>query len=298
MKTEIGLVPDTSILVYYVFGNLNQKNRIVDMFQKSNNIIILNEILLSEIGRVIFASFFKFKEMIDNFLSKEENLEPDDFWITLTQKINRIWSSHLSRRLIYILTYFRNIYERAPLDKKDSKYYLKAKDRINSSIYLLIEELLEFQEELSKWKVKNTLACPQARWKIVYNEKIVDYEFRYHSKCSKICPNRKIILVDLIKEHKMLFLDILKNGKQFSNHSKITIDNKLRKTIEKLILISDKKLDFDFRTKYCYNLGDLLICLLLKGTDYSLYTMNMNHSKFILHFLHIDWDRLIEFTQL
>lgn len=297
MKTEIGLVPDTSILVYYVFGNLNQKNRIVEMFQKFNNIINLNEPLMSEIGRVIFASFFKFKEMIDNFLSKKENLEPDDFWITLTQKINRIWSNHLSRRLIYILTYFRNIYEKVPLDKKDPSYYLKVKDRINSSVYLLLEELLEFQEEISKWNVKNTIACPQAKWEIVYNENALDYEFRYNSKCSNICPNRKMILVDLTKEHKMLFLDILKNGKQFSNHSKIIIDNKLRKTIEKLILINDKKLDFDFRINYCYNLGDLLICLLLKGTDYSLYTMNINHSKFILHFLHIDWNRLIEFTQ-
>lgn len=297
MKTEIGLVPDTSILVYYIFGNLNQKNRIVEMFQKFNNIINLNEPLMSEIGRVIFASFFKFKEMIDNFLSKKENLEPDDFWITLTQKINRIWSNHLSRRLIYILTYFRNIYEKVPLDKKDPSYYLKVKDRINSSVYLLIEELLEFQEEISKWNVKNTFACPQAKWEIIYNENALDYEFRYYSKCSNICPNRKMILVDLIKEHKMLFLDILKNGKQFSNHSKIIIDNKLRKTIEKLILITDKKLDFDFRTNYCYNLGDLLICLLLKGTDYSLYTMNISHSKFILHFLHIDWNRLIEFTQ-
>lgn len=297
MKIEIGLVPDTSILVYYVFGNLNQKNRIVEMFQKFNNIINLNEPLMSEIGCVIFASFFKFKEMIDNFLSKKENLEPDDFWITLTQKINRIWSNHLSRRLIYILTYFRNIYEKVPLDKKDPSYYLKVKDRINSSVYLLIEELLEFQEEISKWIVKNTIACPQAKWEIVYNENALDYEFRYYSKCSNICLNRKMILVDLIKEHKMLFLDILKNGKQFSNHSKIIIDNKLIKTIEKLILITDKKLDFDFRTNYCYNLGDLLICLLLKGTDYSLYTMNINHSKFILHFLHIDWNRLIEFTQ-
>lgn len=297
MKPEIGLVPDTSILVYYVFGNLNQKNRIVEMFQKFNNIINLNEPLMSEIGRVIFASFFKFKEMIDNFLSKKENLEPDNFWITLTQKINRIWSNHLSRRLIYILTYFRNIYEKVPLDKKDPNYYLKVKDRINSSVYLLLEELLEFQEEISKWRVINTIACPQAKWEIVYNENTLDYEFRYYSKCSIICPNRKMILVDLIKEHKMLFLDILKNGKQFSNHNKLIIDNKLRKTIEKLILINDKKLDFDFRTNYCYNLGDLLICLLLKGTDYSLYTMNINHSKFILHFLHIDWNRLIEFTQ-
>jgi len=297
MKTEIGIVPDTSILVYYLFGNLNQKKKIVEMFYKFNNIIILNEPLLSEIGRVIFASFFKLKEMIDNFLSKKENLEIDDFWITLNQKINRIWSNHLSRRLSYILTYFRNIYDKIPLDKKDPNYLIKLSDRIKSSVYILIDELLEFQEELSKWTFKNTIDCPQAKWKIIYNENTLDYEFSYNSICSKICPDRKKILIELTEECELFFLDILKNGKQYAIQNKIIFDNNLILTIEKLILITKNKLNFDFRTNYCYNLGDLLICLLLKGTNYYLYTMNINHSKFILHFLQISWDRLIEFTQ-
>ncbi len=297
MKSSIGLVPDTSVLVYYIYGNLMQKQSIIQGFKNYDNRLIVNHTLILEIGRVIFATFFKFKELVESFISKKENLELEDFWIILTQRINKIWSNHLSRRLIYILTYFRNTFDRIPLDKTDPNYHVKAKDRIKASLTILIEELLDFQDEISKWANYTRYPCPQSEWEIFYNDEIFDYDFSYYSSCSEICLDKEEKLRNLTSDFKCIFLNILKHGKDFSKKNKIIIDQKFYGTIEKLIKILDNKDKFDFRTNYCYNLGDFLICLLLDGTSNLLYTLNVNHSKFILHFLNINLERIIKFEQ-
>ncbi|MFX0140042.1 MAG: hypothetical protein ACFFDN_40745, partial [Candidatus Hodarchaeota archaeon] len=246
MKRTIGLVPDTSVLVYYTFGNSMQKQSITRCFKKYNNYLIVNQSLILEIGRVIFASSFKFKDMVESFISKRENLELEDFWIILTQRINRIWGNQLSRRLIYILTYFRNMFDRIPLDKTDPNYYIKVKDRIKASLTFLIEELLDFQEEISKWVNNTKYLCPRAEWEIIYNDEILDYEFRFFTSCSKICLDKEVKLKKITIDFKGVFLNILKNGKDFSKKNKIRIDNKLYSTIEKLIKIHENKGNYDF----------------------------------------------------
>lgn len=283
--------------MYYIYGNSKQKKNVYKHIYSFEN-IILNSILRSEIGRVIINSFFNLKEDIKSYISKEKNFLIDDFWIDMTQKINKIRGNQLYKSLTSILQYYRNKFDKVPLDVSDPFYAEKERDRINTAIDKLTEELMDFQDEILSWQFQDNFSCYQAKWEIIFNENSYDYEFNYNNSClQKYCSQREKKLIELIQNNKKLFLRMLKEGKEISKKEEMSLDEKLYITIEKLINIHSNKEKFNFTRKYCYHLGDFLISLLLVKSSHSLYTFNLKHFYFLFHFLGIDKKRIIPFNQ-
>ena len=79
----IGIVPDINVLMYYVYGKSDQKELIHKQIYSDEKVVI-NPILLSEIGRVIVNSFFKLKNFIKSYISNRDHFLLDDFWINIT----------------------------------------------------------------------------------------------------------------------------------------------------------------------------------------------------------------------
>ena len=214
----------------------------------------------------------------------------------MVQKISRTRSNQLIRRCFTIITNLRNIINKVPLNKSDSYYFEKEADRIKVAINIFIENvLLDFQEELIKWELKSTYNCPQSEWRIVYNDEIYNYEFKYNEHCVNLCHDREEKLLNLLERYKNEFLEILKKGRQFCKDLKVEPDKRLLVTIDKLINIYLGKKKFDFRTRYCHNLGDFLIAILLINSDDILYTYNIKDFKLIFKFLSINQDKILPF---
>ena len=282
--------------MYYVYGNSKQKMKIHKRIYSFEN-IILNSILRSEIGRVLINSFFKLKKNIKSYISIEKNILIDDFWIDMTQKINKIRSNQLHKSLFSIIQYYRNKFDKVPLDASDSFYVEKEIDRIDAAIDKMTEELMDFQDEILSWQFKDNFSCNQANWEIIFNKNTFDYEFKYNNSClQKYCPQREKKLINLIQNNKSLFLRILKEGKEMNGKDNMALDEKLYITIEKLINIHSNKQKFNFTRKYCYHLGDFLISLLLVKNSHRLFTYNLKHFYFLFHFLGIDQNRIIAFS--
>lgn len=291
------LVLDTSVLVYYVYGNEHQKSRIKNIIKKFKNNVLINPILRSEIGRVIFKPFFELKGYIEKFLSIQPKFNIDDLWINITQKISRRKSNQLVKRSFLIITHIRNVINKIPLNKTDSNYLEKELDRIRTCINIFIEDILfEFKDEFSLWDIKNTFDCPQSKWEIEYNKIKNNYEYLYDERCTYICNNREMKLNNLTIKFKTVFLKILKKGQNFCKREKINPDTRFFSTIGKLIKINKGFKKFDFRTKYCNNLGDFLISILLLNSNNKIYTYNIKDFKLILHFLNIPENRIIPFN--
>ena len=282
--------------MYYVYGNSKQK-MVIHKKIYSFEEIILNSILRSEIGRVLINSFFKLKEDIKSYISIEKNFLIDDFWIDMIQKINKIRGNQLHRSLTSILQYYRNKFDRVPLDLSDSFYVEKEIDRIDAAINKMTEELIDFQDEILSWQFKDNFSCYQANWEITFNEDIFDYEFEYNNSClRKFCLHREKKLIELIQNNKNLFLRIIKEGKEMNGKDNMGLDEKLFITIEKLIGIHSNIQKFNFTRKYCYHLGDFLISLLLVKNSHRLFTFNLKHFYFLFHFLGINQNRIIAFS--
>jgi len=282
--------------MYYVYGNSKQKMKIHKRIYSFEE-IILNSILRSEIGRVLISSFFKLKGDIKSYISNEKNFLLDDFWIDMTQKINKIRGNQLYKSLTSILQYYRNKFDKVPLDVSDSFYVEKEIDRINAAIDKMTEELMDFQDEILSWQYTDNFGCYQANWEIIFNENTFDYEFNYNNSClRKYCPQREKKLINLIQNNKSLLVRILKEGKGMDGKDNIAMDEKLYITIEKLIEIHSNKQKFNFTRKYCYHLGDFLISLLLVKNSHRLFTYNLKHFYFLFHFLGIDRNQIIPFS--
>ncbi len=282
--------------MYYLYGNSNQKRRIHKIIYSFDE-IILNSIIKSEIARVLIKSFFRLKEYIRSYITSEKNVLIDDFWIDMTQKINKIRGNQLYKSLTSILQFYRNKFDRVPLKNSDSLYVQKEIDRIYAAINILTEELLDFQEEILTWQFVDNFNCHQSNWEIIFNENTCDYEFRYNNSCMvKHCPKREENLIILTQNNKNLFLKILNEGKKKNNRFVMELDEKLYITIENLLEIQSKKKKFDFRRKYCYYLGDFIISLLLVKNTNSLYTFNLKHFYSLCYFLGIEKNRIIAFS--
>ena len=286
-------------MVYYLYGNSSQKKRIETQFLNFNNDILINPILKSEIGRVILNSFFDLRtEIVEYFKIKKNQFDINDFWIDMQQKIQKKRSSQLRNRCFAILTILRNMIDKIPLYISDSNYEKKQIHRIKLAFNIVIEDLLNFQEEISTWNNKATYNCPRSEWEIIYNDNAHIYEFSYINSCSKkICNEREIKLENLTTKFKKTFIKIIHTAQDFCNKNKLFLDKRFYDTIMKLIEIHNGKRKFDFHTWYCFNLGDFLISELLIGSDNYIYTLNLNDFKLILHFLNIDYKRLISFSQ-
>ncbi|KKL64582.1 hypothetical protein LCGC14_2163530 [marine sediment metagenome] len=286
-------------MVYYLYGKSSQKDRIKNQFITFKNNILINPILKSEIGTVILNSFFKLRENVFKKLnSKKKQFNVDDFWIDIDQYIQRKRSPQLKNRCSSIVTIIRNCIDKIPVEKSDPNYEKKQIHRVKSAFNIIINDLLEFQEEISKWNNKLTYPCPRAEWEIVYNENSFCYEFLYINSCAKkICNAREFKLEQLTKKYKKVFSTILNEAQGFCEKYKLILDERFYKTVEKLIDINTNKRKYDFHTRYCFNLGDFFICELLINSENKIYTLNLKDFKLILHFLDINYARIIPFYQ-
>ena len=98
----MGLIPDTSVLFYLVYGNKDQRKVINDQIDLFDEIII-NSTIKGEVGRNIFLDYFKVKT---TFLEFEiENNE--DYWKNLYQYFNKRFQYKRQKlsRIISILFY-------------------------------------------------------------------------------------------------------------------------------------------------------------------------------------------------
>ncbi len=282
--------------MYYIYGNSEQKIKIRKRIYSFKD-IILNSILRSEIGRVLLSSFFKLKEYVKAYISIKKNILIDDFWVDMTQKINKIRSNQLYKSLTSILQYYRNKFDKVPLKNSDSSYVEKEIDRIYAAIDILTEELIDFQEEIFSWQFKDNFNCYQANWEIIFNENTFDYEFKHNNSClKKFCTQREEKLMEFIQNNKYLFLRILREGKEINNKDNMGLDENLYTTIENLLEIHSNKQKFNFTRKYCYRLGDFLISLLLIKNSDKLFTFNLKHFNFLFYFLSIEKNRIIAFS--
>ncbi len=293
MDENKGLVPDTSVLVYYLYGNSSQRKSIADLFEKFNQNIILNQILLSEIGRVVFQPFYILKNLILNRIQNEKITSFDDFWINLTQDILKNRKKQLIHRSIVIITHIRNLIQDFSIDKSDSKFFEKMVDRINISLNIFDEELFKFQNEIKTWRTKDGYECPQSEWELEYHK---SFKFRRNTKCSIICDDRRVKLKKLTHQYLEIFLKIKEEGKQYCKEKKLSLDERLYNSVIKLIESYEKNEDLDFRTYYCYNLGDFLISSLLIGSSDMLCTYNTKDFLFLSHFLFFEEKRIIKFN--
>ena len=286
------IIPDTSILFVYVYGNSTQK-RLIFQCLNSYKKIIINPIIISEVGRTIFSPFFELKSMIYNYIdNKKAKFNLEDFWIDLNKRVLKGQKIQLQHRLIQIITNIRNKFDKYPIDNTDPKLIEKQIDRLNSAIYLLIDYLKEFLDELYSWEKINFFDCPQSDWSLYLDEFTSDYVFSYNSSCTSICSDREKKLEELISKEKKILLNIQNNGKEFCRKNKLGLDERLYNTIDKLIKIINNEIKFDFRTRYCWNLGDFIISLTVRDTNSVLYTLNEQHFKFLFNYLKIDLENL------
>ena len=293
MDENRGLVPDTSVLVYYIYGNSSQRNSITKYFERFNQNIILNQVLLSEIGRVIFQPFYNLKNLINNKIKSGSITSFDDFWINLTQDILKNRKKQLLHRSIIIITHIRNLMQNFTIEKADPKYFEKMVDRINISLNIFDKELLIFQREINTWTTMEGFVCPQSEWKLELYE---DFKFIRKTKCSIICSERREKLKELTNNYLEAFLKIKKEGKQFCKKKNLKIDERLYNSISKLIDSYNTGKKLDFRTYYCYNLGDFLISTLLLESNNMVYTYNTKDFLFLSYFLNFEEKRIIKFN--
>ena len=235
MDKKRGLVPDTSVLVYYIYGNSSQRNSITKLFENFHKNIILNQILLSEIGRVVFQPFYNLKNLINNKIKSGSITSFDDFWINLTQDILKNRKKQLIHRSFIIITHIRNNIQNFQLDREDPNYFEKMVDRLNISLNIFDEELLNFQREINSWTVTEGFECPQSEWKLEFYE---DFKFIRKTKCSIICIKRREKLKELTHQYLEVFLKIKKEGKQFCKKNDLKIDERLYNSISKLVDIT------------------------------------------------------------
>lgn len=295
MIKHFGLIPDTSILFFYIYGNSTQKKLIsqcLNFYKK----IIINPIIISEVGRTIFHPLFELKSMIFNYIdNKKVKFNIEDFWIDLNKRVLKGQKIQLQHRLIQIITNIRNKLDKYFINDSDPNLIEKQIDRLNSAIYFLIDYLIEFLDELNSWEKNNSFDCPQSDWSLYLDESISDYVFFYNTSCISICNDREKKLKELISKEKNILLNIQNNGKEFCRKNKLALDERLYDTIDNLIRIINNEIKFDFRTKYCWNLGDFIISLTVRDTNSILYTLNEQHFKFLFSFLKINLKHLYLF---
>jgi hypothetical protein len=295
----MSIIPDTSVLLYYFYGNSSQKKKISKKFIEFKNNILINPILKTEIGRTIFLTFFKIKQEILKYINlNKENIRFDDLWIDFNQKLQKKRDSHLRNRCYTIITILRNNIDKIPVKESDPNYDLKQIHRIESAIDWVINDLLKFQSEIQNWDLIESFNCPRSDWEIIYNENLFQYELMLNNSCAKsICKEREFKLKDFTNKYQIIFNKILKDVKKFCKENGLYLDERLYRTIRKLLDIYDGKDKFDFHTWYCLNLGDFLISELLIESNNYIYTYNVNDFKLILNYLEIDKERIIPFSQ-
>lgn len=197
----------------------------------------------------------------------------DDFWIKLNNSFSKKYSfkKQFYNRIISILSYlFSKVFNRFSSCFGDSVEYESLADLINSIFFKVEYELWEFKKKIKDFEYIENFKCHQTEWDLNYDSND-GTNLIFSTKCNKqLCPQMETNLKSIYFNNENLINEIIENH-QIS-------DEKLQKTLKKLKIFFDEENDknLSYKTKYCWNLGDFLISLLVKDNIY-IYTRNYNH---------------------
>ena len=302
----INLIPDTSVLFYYVYGSSVQKNKIKAIFNSYGKILINNTIKI-EIGRTIFQSYFSLKGLILSKITEMEKgiLDHSEFWTGLYGILQKKFSFGPQKynRVLTILSNIHDYFD-LPINKEDlpglsEELSKKLKIfRIKNALFVIENELAQFYKILLEWDYIKQYDCHQDQW-LYRSSNYMEYEFQSDFSCAENkCPNRISILETIYRNNNEFIINIIQKIEEFwINHRGIKRDNKLLETLNNLHIYFSSGLGNlkNGRTKYCWALGDFLISLIVNDESFIL-TRNVDHFQVLLHFRNLE-RQLIPFNE-
>ena len=244
----MGLIPDTSVLFYLVYGNKDQRKVINDQIDLFDEIII-NSTIKGEVGRNIFLDYF----LVKSELLKYELKGNGDYWKNLHQYFNKRFQYKTQKlsRIISILFFFAdslNKYEQIPYETKREV-----------SIFKIESELFDFYNRINLFTFKKDHECPQSDW--VYYPKINGdgFELQIKDNCNSInCPGMDSYISEIYLETKDYINDLIEMKNSYKKKG-ADIDQRLVETLEKITNDKKNSQKLDYRTMYCWNMADYLI---------------------------------------
>jgi hypothetical protein len=227
----IYLIPDSSVLFYYIYGSRNQKEKIQQTFERFNNSIIINQTIKAEIGRVIFSPYFIVKTKILQQFQRlnEKQIVFEDFWKILNFLFQKT-TSHREPEKNRIFTIFANIQdilnqalpiENVQPEKRDN---IKI-DRIEAALFQIENELLQFQNIMNNWEYTEEFYCHQTIWEMISSDSTRGFDFFIDLSCSSsLCPDRINILQKIYTKNKKIIHDIIYQAKDICHEYNIQLD--------------------------------------------------------------------------
>ncbi|HME50699.1 MAG TPA: hypothetical protein VKM55_00645 [Candidatus Lokiarchaeia archaeon] len=250
----------------------------------------INNIIRAEIGRNIYGSFFSFKTIIETVISrlKKTNVKNSEFHSIINQEIQNKFGHHQQNEEHRVQTIFNFLRDKMDTAlsgiqiKNDSDLTSIRIHQVKAGLLVLENELLEFQAILNGWNCDDSFPCIQSKWRMDAGNPSTGAILSINKSCAKkSCPNRESILRNILKINSIFIQDFLQRAHVITERLNIEMDEKLYKSLVKLDEIFAKrsrKLDI---LKYCWNIADLLISLLVDNQS-KIYTKNVNHFLVLL----------------
>jgi len=261
--------------------------------------IVINNTIRNEIGRTIYQSYFILKGLIHSKIIEIEKgvLDHSNFWTGLYGTLQRSFNFG-PQKFSRIITILSNIHDHLdlPMNQEDLQGLSEESNkklkifRLKTVMFVIENELAQFYNTLSKWDYIKQYNCYQDQW-LYRSTNYIEYEFQSDFSCAKDkCPNRVSILKTLFRGNIEFIRNIIeKIGAFWTKNNGIKRDNKLLETLVDLnnCFSSRSGQLKNGRTKYCWNLGDFIISLIINDETF-IFTKNIDHFKALLHFRNLE----------
>jgi predicted nucleic acid-binding protein len=293
------IIVDTSVLIYYFFGNNQEKIKIHRVFSSKSDLFITT--IIKYEFRNIFLDFFRLKKIMQNKMNliRNKEINYNEFAGVVLEQFseNYYHKSHVLGRIRILFQNLLNEYFKIICAKSiqylneeenQNQIILFFLDRIETIIFNFEIKLNQIYAELRNFGIIKDFDCLLSDWKFYYDSEIDEFKIDNEKTCSKVKCNFNKKIVKFSKDNNSFIKTTIDKYLLICEELKIkNPDKKMINTLKDLNLKLESSKNSYFSVKICRNLGDFFISSIL-NEESQIYTKNVKDFLPLLKIKNLD----------